>query len=679
MTIAIFSRGILRIPHLENLLGQPVADMRGPGWLHSYAQPSAVAGWGLRPSAARARAHAMRKALPYLALEDGFLRSLGLGVAGEPPLSLVIDDLGIYYDASRPSRLEQLIATSELSAIERRQANRGLEWMRRHRLSKYNHAPDMALPPRSGQIRVLVLDQTEGDISVQLGGADAQTFRIMLDTACREHPHAEIWVKTHPDVVAGKKRGYLPQPPKEVKLLADDVCPQSLLSQVDVVYTATSHMGFEALVAGCRVVCFGMPWYAGWTLTDDRHPGMAELKPRRARPRSLEQLFHAAYLRYARYIQPETGQPGTFFDAAEWIRLNRGLQAQNQGTLWCVGMSLWKQAAVRPFLNAPGNRIRFVRKLPAKLAPGSRVVSWGLRAPARAAAQAAGIPVLAMEDGFLRSAGLGSNLLPPLSLVVDSGGLYYAWQSESDLQHLLNTSTPDGMECDRAARLRKRLVAGRISKYNIGGAFQLAPDAKGKRVVLVPGQVEDDASILMGSPSIQTNLTLLRSVRQACPEAWLIYKPHPDVVAGNRRGAIPVEMLANLADQVAIDADIASCLASVDEVHTMTSLAGFEALMQGKTVHCYGAPFYAGWGLTHDRLQLPQRQRRLNLDELVHGVLIAYPRYVLPGGNRFARVEAVVNLLEQLNGERRTSAHGSWFTQLWRKVRGLIKTLSLPS
>ncbi|VEB40356.1 Capsule polysaccharide biosynthesis protein [Chromobacterium violaceum] len=235
------------------------------------------------------------------------------------------------------------------------------------------------------------------------------------------------------------------------------------------------------------------------------------------------------------------------------------------------------------------------------------------------------------------------------------------------------------MECDRAARLRKRLVAGRISKYNIGGAFQLAPDAKGKCVVLVPGQVEDDASILMGSPSIQTNLTLLRSVRQACPEAWLIYKPHPDVVAGNRRGAIPVEMLANLADQVAIDADIASCLASVDEVHTMTSLAGFEALMQGKTVHCYGAPFYAGWGLTHDRLQLPQRQRRLNLDELVHGVLIAYPRYVLPGGNRFARVEAVVNLLEQLNGEHRTSAHGSWFTQLWRKVRGLIKTLSLPS
>lgn len=679
MTIAIFSRGILRIPHLENLLGQPVSDMRGRGWLYSGAQPSAVAGWGLRPSAARARAHAMRKELPYLALEDGFLRSLGLGVVGEPPLSLVIDDLGIYYDANRPSRLEQLIAASELTSVEWRQANRGLEWMRRHRLSKYNHAPDISLPPREGQTRVLVLDQTEGDVSVRLGGADAQTFRTMLDTACREHPGAEIWVKTHPDVVAGKKRGHLPQPPKGVRLLAEDVCPQSLLSQMDVVYTATSHMGFEALVAGCRVVCFGMPWYAGWALTDDRHPRIEELRPRRAGPRSLEQLFHAAYLRYARYIQPETGQPGTFFDAAEWIRLNRGLQAQNQGTLWCVGMSLWKQAVVRPFLSATGNRIRFVRKLPAKLEPGSRVVSWGLRSPARAAAQAAGMPALAMEDGFLRSVGLGSNLLPPLSLVVDSGGLYYAWQSGSDLQHLLNTSMPDEVELDRASRLRKRLVTSRLSKYNIGDAFQLAPAAKGRRVVLVPGQVEDDASILMGSPSIQTNLTLLRSVRHACPEAWLIYKPHPDVVAGNRRGSIPTEMLAGLANQVAIDADIASCLAIADEVHTMTSLAGFEALMQGKAVHCYGAPFYAGWGLTQDRLHLPQRQKRLKLDELVHGALIAYPRYVLPGRKGFARVEAVVNLLEQLSNDRRTTAHGCWLTQLWRKVRGLMKTFAHPS
>ena len=39
-------------------------------------------------------------------------------------------------------------------------------------------------------------------------------------------------------------------------------------------------------------------------------------------------------------------------------------------------------------------------------------------------------------------------------------------------------------------------------------------------------------------------------------------------------------------------------LGIVDEVHTLTSLTGFEALLRGIEVHAYGGPFYAGWGLT---------------------------------------------------------------------------------
>ena len=39
---------------------------------------------------------------PALRVEDGFLRSRGLGAELVPPLSLVTDDLGIYYDPTRP-------------------------------------------------------------------------------------------------------------------------------------------------------------------------------------------------------------------------------------------------------------------------------------------------------------------------------------------------------------------------------------------------------------------------------------------------------------------------------------------------------------------------------------------------------------------------------------------------
>jgi capsular polysaccharide export protein len=43
----------------------------------------------------------------------------------------------------------------------------------------------------------------------------------------------------------------------------------------------------------------------------------------------------------------------------------------------------------------------------------------------QAQADAQRIPLWRMEDGFIRSSGLGSDLLAPLSLVLDKTGIYY--------------------------------------------------------------------------------------------------------------------------------------------------------------------------------------------------------------------------------------------------------------
>jgi len=76
---------------------------------------------------------------------------------------------------------------------------------------------------------------------------------------------------------------------------------------------------------------------------------------------------------------------------------------------------------------------------------------------------------------------------------------------------------------------------------------------------------------------------------------------------------------------------MAALLETVDAVHVITSLTGFEALMRGREVICHGTPFYAGWGLTRDLGAVPERRgRQLSLDELVAGVLILYPRYLDP-------------------------------------------------
>jgi capsular polysaccharide export protein len=195
-----------------------------------------------------------------------------------------------------------------------------------------------------------------------------------------------------------------------------------------------------------------------------------------------------------------------------------------------------------------------------------------------------------MEDGFIRSSGLGSDLLAPLSLVLDKTGIYYDASRPSDLENLLNASNLSERQRERAQALQQQLVHNKVSKYNLGQDWHLPPGAAGKKVILVPGQVEDDASILTGTLSVNTNRDLLRTVRERNPGAFIVFKPHPDVLVGNRKGQVG-EDIARWADCQALDADIIQCIQLADELHTMTSLSGFEALMHGKRVFCYGMPF----------------------------------------------------------------------------------------
>ena len=134
------------------------------------------------------------------------------------------------------------------------------------------------------------------------------------------------------------------------------------------------------------------------------------------------------------------------------------------------------------------------------------------------------------------------------------------------------------------------------------------------------------ASVL---PGCAANLELLQAVRQAEPEAYLVYKPHPDVVAGLCRAGAGEDQSLSHCDARAHGGSIQQLFSQVDALHVLTSLAGFEALLRGVEVHCWGLVFYAGWGLTQDR-QRSRRARLLPLDALVHAALIDYPRYVEP-------------------------------------------------
>ena len=635
--------------------------------LHFLAQESQLAsttlvGWGHKPTADKARRYAAQHNLPYIALEDGFLRSLDLGCKRAQPLSLVVDHTGIYYDAGEPSDLENLLNASGWETPElMASARHAMRDIIRYNLSKYNHAPDApeSIWRETPSPRVLVLDQTDGDVSVTLGGAQQDAFRQMLDDALAHYPKEHIRVKMHPDVLCGKKSGHLTEYAfsSGVGVIATDCAPLSLLAGADVVYTVTSQMGFEALMLGKEVHCFGMPFYAGWGLTKDR-----QTCSRRQRQRSLEEIFAAAYLLYARYVNPIRGERCDIHDTISLLAEQRRQNERNRCFHACVGFRWWKRPYAKAYLHSTGGETEFFRDrkqaVLAAWAKGGEIVAWpsDVDVSLQKECDNTGVTLARMEDGFIRSVGLGSDFNWPYSLVVDRKGIYYDPSRPSELEDILNAMPehPDRTALlQRAAALRALILDKGLTKYNTGFRAALPPKLpKGKIIVLVPGQVEDDASVRCGGFGM-SNLDVLRAAREARPDAFIIYKPHPDVESGNRQGVIPDAEVLRHADIILRDFPMGRLLPLVHEVHTLTSQTGFEALLRGVRVFTYGGPFYAGWGLTEDRQDFPRRKARLTLDELVAGALLLYPSYYDWQTGNFCRAEDVCCRLLQPDGQMR--------------------------
>lgn len=321
-----------KVIHLPSFL----AGEGAPHWLwqRRKRRPNglkAIAGIGYKRSSAKARVLCQRWGVPYIALEDGFLRSSSLGVQGDTPLSMVVDPVGIHYLADRPSLLEQFLQVPEhIKADELATAQALIVLMRETGIGKYNHAPDLPADDPSGreQSLVLVVDQTYGDFSISGGGLCEADFVRMLDCALAENPGADVRVRIHPDCVAGYKKSCLLEAAKArgVRLESRLVSWSSLARRAQRVYVGTSQAGLEALILGVPVTCFGLPFYAGWGLTDDRQA----ISRRQARP-SLEQLVAAAYIRYCRYIDPVTGQLTDVLTVAQQLAHTKALGRSGAG------------------------------------------------------------------------------------------------------------------------------------------------------------------------------------------------------------------------------------------------------------------------------------------------------------------------------------------------------------
>lgn len=298
--------------------------------------------------------------------------------------------------------------------------------------------------------------------------------------------------------------------------------------------------------------------------------------------------------------------------------------------------SLWKRALAWPYLTAAGQAVSWGRTNNTDAA----TIVWGSATLDNLAAS----KVFRMEDGFIHSLGLGSDLSPPCSQVIDATGVYFDSQNNNDLFELLNQHEFDEVLLSRATNLRLMIVTAGITKYNLGRKAPSWQSKKNQRVILVVGQVADDASVRLGTTGALNSIdALLAQVWLENTDALIVYKPHPDVLSGNRLGLVAANNNCHIVDA---ESDIISLIERVDEVHTLSSLAGFDALLRGKKVVTYGLPFYAGWGLTVDKiLAIPHRSRKVTLDALVAATLILYPIYWDWDLQQLTTPEAIVNKL----------------------------------
>ncbi len=679
--IAIAGASVVRdIKNLRSFLD--VDDILSPEQAKtSTDEVQCVLVWGRDANAKKFIDYAEKQAIPALFIDEGWITSSSNNPDSKVCYSLHTDTGGFYYDSRSASELENLLnlPPHEFSS---RVSEENIEYAKlcRKRLVDNditkNNFLSQSDPGSEYKNVVLVVDQPQSSASAWFGGMDAAAFENMLTCAIEENPESKVIVRSHPDVVSGRETGFLADLARSrgITVSSEDINPLKILKKAARVYVGTSQLGYEALLCETPVSVFGQAFYAGWGLSDDRSP-----IARRQQPRSIDELFYVSHVAQAVYCNPVTGARWELHDCLAHVQLQQKMFALNARRFECLGITPWKRKFIQQYLRSPDGHVSFKASMKASDSSPDCYVTWGYRrfediAP-ESAQQVNGIPLMRLEDGYIRSTGLGSDFNAPASLIADELGMYFDPQRESELENLLNGRDCTPEEIFRANKLKKLILSSRLSKYNVGTERELLYPRDQPLKVLVVGQVEDDQSIQRGCDSVNKNSALLEAVRAARPEAWIRYKPHPDVVAGNRQGAVDETVLKACANVVDADASIIDCIAEFDELHTMKSLSGFEALLRGKKVVTYGAPFYAGWGLTEELQPAKRRIRRRTLDELVYLAMIEYPRYVDLVTGEFTTPEDLVLTIQKQKKAMNKKSSSGWTNRRINKVVNIVKGL----
>ncbi len=505
-------------------------------------------------------------------------------------------------------------------------------------------------------IKILVIDQSYENYFINekydndLIKSTKTKFIEMINTALHNHPEDLIYVKVD-CLNHDREESFLMSLPfncERIRYISISDDKYFYFCSISNLYTVSSSIGFHALLCDINVHCFGEPFYWGWGLTKDNNSSSGASK-------TIECLFFKYYINENIYVDPITNKNCSLDNLidfySDFYRPSKNVNSVNIDEI-----SFVKKRLIKRFFkswNVLENSMSTRKLLWGKV--NNHIYDSEIR----------------IEDGFIRSVGLGVLLSKPVSLVCDFTGIYFDASKASDLENMLNFYDISDWELNRSKKLINKIINSDITKYNVGTDVNLELPSD-KKIILVIGQVESDASIIYGSSKFKKNCQILDYVRKKRPNDFLIFKPHPDVVIGERDKGKTISSIAS-ADLVVNDISISALFDVVTEVHTLTSLAGFEALLRGVKVFTYGMPFYAGWGLTVDFLECQRRKRIRSLAELAYCAIILYPTYIDPISNKKCSVDQIIyRFIDLKNGKPRKTILTS-ILLLVRKIRNFLK------
>ena len=245
---------------------------------------------------------------------------------------------------------------------------------------------------------------------------------------------------------------------------------------------------------------------------------------------SLEQLVFNALVRYQTYLDPRNKKICQIEKIIEYLKEKRKINNFFPNNLHCLNLTPWKARQIYRYTKDLDDiKVSSFKKFSEGM---KNVLVWG-----KSIKSDKFIPkthsFISVEDGFIRSVGLGGDLFSPLSLVFDKKGIHYDFSKPSDLEELLERKVVNDEEIERSNKLIKLIRLKNISKYNLNTERKFLYKNKSQQnKILVLGQVETDSSMIYGVPKDtikKTNYSLVCQVRKDYPNDYIIYKPHPDL------------------------------------------------------------------------------------------------------------------------------------------------------